>query len=652
MQPVQGNHLGWVINTRSDPENRQRVQVFIPYLTNTVYRLWNSSFEDISFKNPVELGSDLLTLLQQTLPWAECAMPIFGGASSMKANGTTGVVTVNGGTTFPTEWQASPGAGGSDNILQTIAGLNTSGPWSSIDLARNQFKGGRPSSTPSSRIISLDFNSVNNSNASGALIIIPNNASDSEKQIAKDYVDAVVTFARSNGLSNYGYQSGNVYPGVRTAAANGSGIGGYYHTEPFFSQDQAAVNLFVGNPGAYSSILASTLGRLPGATFINPHEAGGNTGAALTYNGKTYSETAFASEFLQPELEKLKEGGLNSPVDESVKNPESYTGLDSDTSGEGISGEGDINGNATNISRGNATKYNKERNERGSTGDAFNSNNPNIGTFPWVLADLASQRPDLVSGGYIKQITRNDDPVYWDNTRKGWDGPIYTIKKPLYAQFNYGGKTYSALLNDVGSAYGQTTLEGGNRLFDINYNGSLLGQLGIPDNQNLKGVTNFDILGAYNGQPLSTTENGGTGALADSDTIVPYDPDTGQPLAQYDPASADSATMIEPNIPGNQGSQPDTTIAGNGSPNGFFSVPGFGAKVWVFFYDGDVQKPIYFASVVEPSAGATDVTDYNPQALIASGSTSTPSAASGGGDEYAEINTPGYQLPPPQDGDV
>jgi hypothetical protein len=44
---------------------------------------------------------------------------------------------------------------------------------------------------------------------------------------------------------------------------------------------------------------------------------------------------------------------------------------------------------------------------------------------------------------------------------------------------------------------------------------------------------------------------------------------------------------------------------GTGSPNGTFSIPNVGAKVWVFFYGGDIQKPVYFGSVVEPSAGTS-----------------------------------------------
>jgi hypothetical protein len=36
-----------------------------------------------------------------------------------------------------------------------------------------------------------------------------------------------------------------------------------------------------------------------------------------------------------------------------------------------------------------------------------------------------------------------------------------------------------------------------------------------------------------------------------------------------------------------------------GSPNGVFSRPAVGAKVWVFFYGGDVMRPVYFGAVTE-----------------------------------------------------
>jgi hypothetical protein len=46
-----------------------------------------------------------------------------------------------------------------------------------------------------------------------------------------------------------------------------------------------------------------------------------------------------------------------------------------------------------------------------------------------------------------------------------------------------------------------------------------------------------------------------------------------------------------------------SNIGSNGSVNGMFSVPSLGAKVWVYFANGDFQSPVYFASAVEPSVG-------------------------------------------------
>lgn len=98
MQPEYGIHLGMVINN-TDPENRKRVQVFIPYLSNTIFEKWNNSMvyelKDITFKNPNDLGKDLVDKLKAVLPWAEAGAPLFGGSTTMAANTNTGAVGVN-----------------------------------------------------------------------------------------------------------------------------------------------------------------------------------------------------------------------------------------------------------------------------------------------------------------------------------------------------------------------------------------------------------------------------------------------------------------------------------------------------------------------------------------------------------------------------
>jgi hypothetical protein len=40
---------------------------------------------------------------------------------------------------------------------------------------------------------------------------------------------------------------------------------------------------------------------------------------------------------------------------------------------------------------------------------------------------------------------------------------------------------------------------------------------------------------------------------------------------------------------------------GEGVPDGVFSVPRCGSRVWVFFHGGDIQKPVYFAYSLAPT---------------------------------------------------
>jgi len=105
MNPVYGNHLGIVIN-KKDPEERKRVQVFIPHLNNTLFDLWNKvddkNIKNISFKDVNSLGSAIIERLKQSLPWAEAAMPLLGGGTSLTSNTATGKSDVNNSKTDTT----------------------------------------------------------------------------------------------------------------------------------------------------------------------------------------------------------------------------------------------------------------------------------------------------------------------------------------------------------------------------------------------------------------------------------------------------------------------------------------------------------------------------------------------------------------------
>jgi hypothetical protein len=97
MEKYYGNYLGIVINDQ-DPEGRNRVQVWIPHLTNTLFSDWNNNDGD---KQIEDLYSDvpitLINRLKNILPWAECAAPLIGGGSAVMNN----VATNSGDSSVP-----------------------------------------------------------------------------------------------------------------------------------------------------------------------------------------------------------------------------------------------------------------------------------------------------------------------------------------------------------------------------------------------------------------------------------------------------------------------------------------------------------------------------------------------------------------------
>ena len=83
--------------------------------------------------------------------------------------------------------------------------------------------------------------------------------------------------------------------------------------------------------------------------------------------------------------------------------------------------------------------------------------------------------------------------------------------------------------------------------------------------------------------------------------------DGGPPPSSYDTVSDQTQEnpgteifKIEPNSGKElEASRPSSLTSSYGAPNGTVSVPNEGAKVFVFFYGGDIQKPVYFASTVD-----------------------------------------------------
>jgi hypothetical protein len=86
MEKYYGNYLGIVVSEDGqDPERRNRIQVWVPGITNTMYGGWNDDFTD---KKIYYIGDDSqlkhsdIQKLRAVLPWAECASPLIGGGGT------------------------------------------------------------------------------------------------------------------------------------------------------------------------------------------------------------------------------------------------------------------------------------------------------------------------------------------------------------------------------------------------------------------------------------------------------------------------------------------------------------------------------------------------------------------------------------------
>lgn len=86
MEKYYGNYLGLVINNQ-DPEGRDRVQIYVPGVTNTLYDNWNN--DDTNKSIGMDIGStftlneQILKKLKSVLPWAEKATPLIGPGCSV-----------------------------------------------------------------------------------------------------------------------------------------------------------------------------------------------------------------------------------------------------------------------------------------------------------------------------------------------------------------------------------------------------------------------------------------------------------------------------------------------------------------------------------------------------------------------------------------
>ena len=138
------------------------------------------------------------------------------------------------------------------------------GSYRVINKTRDQISGF--SSKAGNRMISLDFNDADNKSARGIEIKVPSDATSQEIEAAEAWARETQQFYKSNGI-NVPLRHGN---GIKRG---GRGVGGVFHTEPFFASNKNAIKLLQDKPEEYAQIVGRTLGHIKGAAFIPPHKS-------------------------------------------------------------------------------------------------------------------------------------------------------------------------------------------------------------------------------------------------------------------------------------------------------------------------------------------------------------------------------------------
>jgi hypothetical protein len=473
MEPVYGNYVGLVINS-NDPENRNRVQVFIPHLTNTVYKNWNERMGDTKLKpeeldkniiSPLDLDSSVMEELIKTLPWAEAAVPVFGGSTGLTYNRYGGNPTSAGiANTAPSTdvtgqpQTVNPTVASSPNGIG-VATVNGGSPLP-------PFKGGILSlnENPTSDVFTYEINKNNNNNNNNNILKQYQPTSDVNSRPAgspMDVTDAVYGSQATRPLTSSKDGKGNVAPSFGNLT---------------FSHPWQEANLHYE-----FKALISRLSQLMGRNFI----------ITSGYRDPAYNNMVAHTGFGGPHTE----------------------GTAADISWDGWSIQDKIK----------MIQFSKQN---GITG---------IGVYSgWIHIDKSKNSPR---------------PAAWGDNGSRTSLVNYTWATPYLGDYASGN-----------------------------------------------GVRNYT-------SPIDS-QNGSQSALANASSSSGFAGSA--TTSSGSQTSSPNFNSVDANKVSTTASVPDPSIGGTGSPNGYFSTPSPGAKVWVFFYGGDIQKPVWFAAVPEPGGNASN----------------------------------------------
>ena len=534
MKTYFGNHLGICINN-VDPENRGRVQIFVPHIMPALYEGWNELGEDIKLECvgnnlPNGLSSKVIEKLTQILPWAEAAMPVIGNSVAGTYNPETGNFNQTN----------TPEAAATTFDLNTAAGafaLNGD-PSASGAIANNvKLTYYSPTQETNDSGTLAGLGNSNNRLQPGIVALSPN----LQQQYGLKNGD-VVSLTLNNGVKHFGYVGDttssrltdrfDVYlPGgsdKQLASTPGSGSLGSLRLEAAAPRRLTGKELDTQGP----ALLAQVTGR-SGQTGINLNNpaTSPDASAAQPSNNPFYTSQEPYHLQKQPTQEAITATTVNTP---------------------------------TSVTAGGSARARRGSTITSKAGASFAS-----GALDLTLPDGTTRTYQFNNGGFGAGAIPAGN---------------YTVTNPRIRDTNgmvVEGVGYSFDLSDKYDPKAGRD----RKLLRIHPDG------GATGTQGCLGIVGGAALQKqfYQDMKLLVNSNDGKFNINVSDDL----PESGAPGASTGGTpTLDAPSQLVKNPTETQATALDTT----GMAQGMFGIPGPGAMLWVFFREGDPLFPVYFAA--------------------------------------------------------
>lgn len=511
-----GNHLGIVVNTL-DPEKRGRVQVFVPNITPTLYKDWNETAKNKSFKtfDSNSFSEKIKERLQTHLPWAEAAVPFWGGSTGAPINQSYGTPTP-----MPTD-QNFDYQGTSNPIPGVLAQTGNTGRVFGagggyhLDVRWGGDKYG-------DQITTADIDKY----------ILVDGKSPSSYEITSNYGDQESFRSKPHKGIDFATPGGSNIQLINGATYGSSGWddggGGYV----------VSINL---PDGRSMSLLHLQEGS------INPNY--GKDASSVPTEAYTDNRNAEIDLLASP---------LGEPTGETISVGEGYVGSDLMALNSNILKYLASIANfesSFNVNEAYSERYNQE------------SNNSNVREYGKTLgSDYGFYQ---VNGLNVQEANS------WgiSNLNTGTFAQ-QTVAVAAYLQKKFPSVYAAAESGDFATA----------NSIAINSKGDTIKEFwfGLQKDPNGNYANSVDV-----------------GKFIETINTVDSNPNlTSAQSAALASQVTNGQNVVRTRVPDAYGS-----LAGprTGGTMGFNSVPHVGSKVWVFFMGGDVQKPVYFATIYEPN---------------------------------------------------